>query len=200
MASARSETLTGSPRLAKQQGGYGARYNYCVITCPKCRKLLPVWQETCQFCGEIIPEQVRREAADRSDPARSQPVGAAPDKRVILAYYVIAIVWAAMGLLGVVRNVITDDAGLLALPFVIINLIQVVLGIGLLLRIEFIRVVVNFIAGVNLLLTAAFLIIFMPVRLVIPWGWVSVIYDLFTIAVCGLVIFLIAETDQVGFR
>lgn len=173
-----------------------------MIACPRCGKSIPGWQETCQFCGLILPEELRRWAESLSDEPYYKPVSQGPDPWVPVAYKVVATLWAIQGLVGVGWNLMASmgGAGFFASIAIMMGAVQMILGIGLLLHIEAIRGIVNFVAGINLMLTAAFLVIFLPLTLLMPFGWLRVISDLFTIALCAFVIFLIGETDRVGFR
>jgi hypothetical protein len=161
-----------------------------MITCPKCQSTLPDWATTCQFCGTDVAKVAR------PAPVKTQKkvYGYGPAPWVWVAYYLIGGWWVLSGGFHVFQAAIHPS--IVSIITCIFAGFQVLLGIGLILRIEAFRAVVHFFAWVWIALRALDtlfgfgMIFFSPLI-----GILMVLWGLFDIVVAGLLIYLIGETD-----
>jgi hypothetical protein len=167
-----------------------------MITCPGCQKTLPDWSKNCQFCGADTAKVSRPEPVKKPQYVSSLD---AP-KWVWWAYYGIGAYWMIGGFISVLEGFglpkldFSEVSNIVAL---VMGGVNVLIGLGILLRIEFIRGIVNVICFMNILsgLLGAWGS-FLGIGL---FGFVSVLFmllNLFDVATGGLMIFLLGETDK----
>lgn len=173
-----------------------------MIQCPKCSSSLPDWAQTCQFCGTDTKAVARPKPAPGK--ARSAPVG--QPAWVWPAYYIVSGYFVVSGLVEVVRalvmmNAKTNNAeGAMVAQYSVIGLvvgvITVIIGAGLLAKVEFIRGIVNFFCYLKILggLCGIGGSLFAGL-FVGPAALFALLMSVFDIATAVLMIFLIAETD-----
>lgn len=173
-----------------------------MISCPKCKASLPDWATSCQFCQ-----------ADTSKVSRPVEVAKPKYKRELAswiwpAYYIIAILWIVSGVGGILEalNVgpfattiklqdvkIEPGVNLLGLIF---SGVSAIIGLGLLVKIEIIRGVVNvvcFLQIVNGLLGLWAGI--MASAFLGPIGLFITIMNIVDIVTGALMIYILGETD-----
>ncbi|NLH99565.1 MAG: zinc ribbon domain-containing protein [Chthonomonadales bacterium] len=156
--------------------------------CPGCNATLPDGAQRCQFCGRTLgPPSVRlgpRPAGRSADTMPGAPAWVKP------VYNLIAIYWVLNGAWGILSDTALagkDGPNLVGAAF---GALGALIGLGLLLRIEAVRGVVNFVCALQILfglldVLSAFLL-----------GWVlGLILAIVQIATAGLMIFLIGETE-----
>ncbi|MBM3494480.1 MAG: hypothetical protein FJX72_09210 [Armatimonadetes bacterium] len=162
-----------------------------MVKCPGCSATLPDGAQVCQFCGRALgPPSVRLGRAPVGKPADVMPGAPAWVKPV---YNLIAGYWILNGAWGVLSD--TALAGKDGPNFVgaAFGALGALIGLGLLLRIDRIRGVVNFVCALQILfgildVISAFLI-----------GWPLMMFlAMFQVFTAGLMIFLIGETDTHG--
>ncbi len=163
--------------------------------CPNCRNTVPAGLATCQFCGAslaaIAPAKGSVWHADAVDQPYRRPTW------VPLAYNLVAGYIAVSGLVQLVTGGVHVAKGnWVGYIELVMGGIALVLGVGLLLRIEFIRGVVNFVCGINLLLGVFGLLAMIP--LVMLFGWIGLLLafmKVFDLACNAGMIYLVGETD-----
>jgi hypothetical protein len=120
-----------------------------MINCTKCSASLPDWAKTCQFCGTDVS------SVARPAPVQKQSRGRQPEQWVMGAYFGLAALYMIDGLYHVIlaladlKHFSSDVSLLIGLIF---GVATFVIGLGLILRIEFIRGIVNFFCGIQILL------------------------------------------------
>jgi ribosomal protein L40E len=171
-----------------------------MIKCPRCNATLPAWAQSCQFCQADVSGVARPVAAKKDESRYYQ----AP-KWVWIAYYVIAAFWILNG----VRDILWGldvfgrqgeggffesgiSVGMLAVGFV-----TALVGLGLILKIELARGIVNVIAGLRILFGALSLFMTIPLIFIVGiFGFLAAIWTLIDIVLAVLIIYIIGETDS----
>lgn len=156
--------------------------------CPSCGATLPQVAVSCQFCGARLggPPPVRRPIDTRP---RADVFAPGVPRWAIVAYHLIAAYWVLKGIWSVVEFFLLKPEGaeFVALPFAFI---PIIIGGGLLLRIEAIRGLVNVMAGIQLITGGLGAVVAFfagqPLALVL---------SLLQIATAALMIYVIGETD-----
>lgn len=160
-----------------------------MIKCPRCNATLPAANRVCQFCGADVSAVSRPAAPQKKVQGYKAP------QWVQGAYYSIAIYWILDGLFQVLSG-----TGVLgghhSSVDVIIGAVSAVMGLGLVLRLEIIRGIVNFFCGLQIIfglfgLAGAVLGTLFAGML----GFVMVVLQVLQIATAGFMIYLIGETD-----
>ncbi len=170
-----------------------------MVTCPNCRTQLPDWVQKCHSCNFDVS------AAARVAPAKTprQTPNYANKSLVWTLYYIFSVLWIFDGVrvvlatLGIAKQLGAGSAfaswGILGAIFGGIN---VLIGLGLILKVEFIRGVANFLCGINLIfaiLGVVQTIIISPV--LGPVGIIAIIGSILVCALYGAQIWVIGETD-----
>lgn len=174
-----------------------------MITCPKCAQSLPDWSQVCQFCQSDLKNVPRPKPAPGQNSSRPLMQAAAwiwPAYYIISVYYVISGLMDVLG--GVVmmtqhkNNVLGEQLGFFGYIAMIIGAITIVIGLGLLLRVEIVRGIVNVFCWIAIL-SGAFGLLgsVMSGGFFTAWGIVGIVKNVFSIATSGLMIYLIGETD-----
>jgi len=168
-----------------------------MINCPKCNASLPDWAQKCQFCGTDTTK-VARPVVDRTKrkiAAFETPVW------VNVAYYSIAGWFILSALISAAANVISinaaksDSSGgdYIGLVFCVI---QILIALGLILKINIVRGIVNFFCALQIIKGILFGLGAFPLMMISPVaGILWLLYQLFDIATAAFMIYLIGETD-----
>ena len=131
------------------------------ITCPGCQNAVPIGLANCQFCGtslaainKTIP---KAKWNDTYDPHKVSYSGGRPGW-VWPLYYGICGWFILSGLMDIPQGLgmfakKPDEAGINLFVLIFAG-IDILLGIGLLFKVEFIRGIVNFVCGIGLILGA----------------------------------------------
>ncbi|MEA2552076.1 MAG: hypothetical protein QOJ65_252 [Fimbriimonadaceae bacterium] len=169
------------------------------IQCPKCHRSLPPAATNCHFCGADLAAVPRPKAVAKKKKG--------PEQWVMTLYYVVACFWIVDGgwslTSGMMRLLRPSDSALRGMEFVsifgmAIGAFSALLGLGLLLKWNWARGVVNIFCwlriaqGVLSLPSLATIGIFLGTGMMI----FSIIFTVFGIAVAGLQIWLISETED----
>jgi len=174
-----------------------------VISCPKCKSSLPDWVQQCQFCGADTTK-VARPVIQKTKPkiaAFETPLW------VNIAYYSIAgwfilsaLVSAATTVIAINsssnRNSILGEPTAFSYVGLVFCVIQVLIGLGLILKIEIVRAIVNFFCAIQILMSILGGLAAFPMMVLSPLaGILYLLYQIFNIATAGFMIYLIGETD-----
>lgn len=120
-----------------------------------------------------------------------------PPKYIWTLYYLLCAFWIIDGLVDVARTVLASKGEISGFGVVeiVFGVVTILVGIGLLLKNEFARRVVNTIAAINLLLAVLGLIGSLLSILVLgPFGLLYVIWNLVTIVIFGGMVWIIGVT------
>jgi len=157
-----------------------------MIKCPGCGKTLPDGNKNCQFCGADVSAVPRPVVAQKP---RSYQAPGAP-KWVSPAYYVVSGYYVLAGLVFVLT-------GLKSYGSIIFGVIDILFGIGLLLKIDLVRGIANILCWIQIALGAfGVLNTLALVALFGPYALVLVLMNVVQIAAAGFMIYLISETDE----
>lgn len=187
------------PSMSQAGAGY--------LKCPKCQASLPDWSKSCQFCGADVSKLAR---PVRTDEKKHYKEFDTP-QWIWICYYIIAGWWVLGGRYDVGNSFYIFGKPLELLKLekefhttagpsivgVISGTITALFGLGLMLRIEIIRGIVNFVAGLKLafgLLGLAGSLI--GTGLFGAMALIGVLFNLFDIITSGMLLWLIGETDM----
>lgn len=165
-----------------------------MVKCPKCQATLPDGAYVCQFCqtsfgtAPRVPGRPAIGAAGKSSIAAPGAPG-----WVVPFYYLIAAWWVVDGAQLAYQSL---SGGLVATLGLVIGVVSALVGLGLLLRIEAARGIVNVLCFLQILdgLLALVFLLFSGIGGL--WGAVSLIFTFIRIGFAGLMIYLIGETDS----
>ena len=172
--------------------------------CPGCNATLPDMAAQCQFCGATIAptgppsrQPTGRAYTRPGKPPPSQGYGRGEYAWAWKAYYAIAVWWILSGGWQFVRPIVLPGEKSGSITFSsIIGLITAAVGIGLLLKVDFVRGVVNVISFLQILDGAFGLIIGLFLTGIFGWaGAFGMILSALQIALGAFMIFLIGETE-----
>lgn len=177
------------------------------LKCPQCQASLPDWSKSCQFCGADTSRLARpvREETKKHYATFDTP------KWIWACYYLIAAWWILGGVFDVLNGFyvfgkplellkLEKEFNITASPMVIdiiTGTVTACFGIGLAVKLEMIRGIVNVIAGLKLarsLLGLAGTLLGMTFSGVL--GIPFMLMHLFNIITSGMLIWLIGETDM----
>lgn len=177
-----------------------------MINCPKCNQSLPDWSQSCQFCGTDVKTVARPAPVQK----KVSQVFITP-QWVWVAYYAIALWWILGGAYDVMDAMylfgkplallkLEREVGVVSGPNIVgivAGAVTCLFGIGLALKIELIRGIVNFFAGLKLLFALLGLAgSLLGMSFSGALGLVFVIMNIIDIVTSGALIFLIGETDM----
>lgn len=178
-----------------------------MISCPSCQSTLPDWAQKCQFCGADVARVARPVQA----PKQKQAYGYAAPRWVWAVYYLIAAYWALGGLYDVFKgaaglahppksdHLFGMDPSLDFTIMVIAGIVYLVIGLGLVFRVEFIRGIVSFFSWLKIIFGAFSLLGAFPLLALFPLvGIIAVTLAILDIVSAGLMIYLIGETESQG--
>lgn len=181
-----------------------------MITCTGCHNTLPDWAQKCQFCGADVTKVSRPAAAPNQ---KSQPLMKAASW-IWPAYYVLACYWIVSGLGGAFdtyhtavtpvtvklfgqTDTYTPGFGFWAILGFVISGFTLLVGLGLLARVELARGVANFLAAVKILRGILGLASALMTSLVIGgWGILLSLLFAFDVVAGAMTIYLIGETER----
>jgi ribosomal protein L40E len=171
--------------------------------CPKCNATLPEWAKTCQFCQADV-SKAPRPLAPKSE--RPRIAAFETPKWIWTWYYIMSgylIFSGAYGIFMAIRGTqqVFDGEAVgfsmftyIAIAFAALN---IVLGLGLMLKVELARGIVNFVLGINIIFGILGLIGSLgSIMLFGAFGLIGVIVQIIQIAANAFMIFLIGETDK----
>lgn len=164
--------------------------------CPKCQATLPDGAGACQFCGTSLsaaPPPVRmpgRAIGRTPSPTYGQP------KWIWPAYYAIAGWWILDGVRVIALSVGIGEGGF-GIFDMVLGAVTALVGVGLILRVDLARGIVNILCFLQILDGALSLIIGLFLTAALGfWGAIGMIFSAIRIAVAVLMIFLIGETES----
>jgi hypothetical protein len=139
----------------------------------------------CQFCG-----------ADTAKVERPKEVkvnkGYVAPKSIWIWYTVICVYWAVTGAITLFAG-IKDQASLLA----IFGGLDLIIGLGMLMRLNIFRGIAHFLCWVNLLGGLCFIVGgLLGTMFFGPYAFISILYGIVDVVVAGLMIYVIAETES----
>ncbi|MFI5386030.1 MAG: hypothetical protein ACHQ50_07905 [Fimbriimonadales bacterium] len=172
-----------------------------MITCPKCNATLPDWAQKCQFCQADV------RAVVRPKPVVQQKRGYIPMHTWVWpCYYAMCAFFVLEGGAGILQTILSSHAkfsgqevGLGAFSFVemAIDGFTALLGIGLALRIELARGIVNFFCGLRIFFGILGLFGSLMGTLIFgALGLLFVILNIVNIVTAAFMIYLIGETEK----
>jgi len=167
-----------------------------MIQCPKCNQGLPDWSQHCQFCGADVKAVQRPVAAPKKQYAAFQV-----PQWVWTMYYVIAGWWLIGGIFQLLNGIFAfgapPDEAEMNILMVIGGGISALMGLGLILKIEIIRGIVNFFSGLKLLFGIISLLgALASMSLFGVFGLPFVLMSIIDIVTAAMMIYLIGETDK----
>ena len=172
------------------------------IQCPQCRQTLPLTAMRCQFCGantSNVPRPVQEVKVHQRGSSSHQNM-----TLVWSLYYFFACLWIVDGArvmlpsLGLATKSLATGSPFASWGILgaVIGLINVLMGIGLLLKLELARKVANFLCGINLIFALFGLLgAFLMSGAMGVAGLLGVLLSIFTIALYGAQIWVIGETE-----
>lgn len=171
--------------------------NLPTITCPGCKQILMGGVQKCQFCGADVSKIAVPKV---SAPQRAKIAAFETPKWVWVCYYLLAGWWTLSALVSMVLSISrysnTDLAAML--PFVLFfDVLGLILGVGLFLKIKLIRKAMNWIAGFKILGGIRSLLYGGLYTAVSPQlGMFITISGILNILLGGFTIYLLAETSD----
>ncbi len=170
-----------------------------MITCPNCKNTLPDWATTCQFCQTNVQNVPRPRGAGPTDPDDVRPHGGKlPDKTIWSIYYSICALWILTGAANIwdaFRTGSSSGPNFIGYLFLAFGVFQALIGIGLFLRVEAIRGLVNVVSFLlilrGLFSLANSLLLMMALG---AWGLILVVMSLVMIIVGGATMWILSET------
>lgn len=177
------------------------------LKCPKCGASLPDWAKQCQFCQTDVSKLARPVQQD----TKKHYAAFETPKWVWACYYFIAAWWILGGAYDVLDSMYVFGKPLELLKLekefqmqvgpnvvgAIAGAITLIFGLGLALKIELIRGIVNFVAGLKLIfgllgLAGSLMGMTFAGFLSLPF----VIFELVNVITAGMLLWLIGETDM----
>jgi hypothetical protein len=178
-------------------------YNGSVISCPKCNATLPDWAQTCQFCQTDV-RSIARPKPVTTEPRRIQAF--VTPQWIWGAYYGLCVLFILEGGYDIAQPFIASHQkfmgqemgmGFFSYISIAFGAFTALLGIGLLLRAELARGIVNVVCGIRILLGLLGLFGSLGGTLIFgAFGLLMVVMNIVDIATAGFMIFLIGETDK----
>lgn len=174
-----------------------------MINCPKCQATLPDWAQTCQFCQTDVKSVPRPKAP--LAPKASLTTSSAPSW-VPGAYYALCAFFILEGSFNIFQAIMStkekfmgETIGWTAGTYIsiVFGAFTALLGLGLLLRVELARGIVNFFCGLRILFGLAGLLGGLGGTLLFgPLGLIVVVMNIVDIVTAAFMIYLIGETDK----
>jgi hypothetical protein len=159
-----------------------------MVKCPGCGATLPDGAQQCQFCGRTLaPPSVRLGRTQKAAKSASMP---GTPGWVMPVYNLIAAYWVLNGTWGVITDTVLAGKNGPDLFGAAISALGALIGLGLLLRIEAVRGLVNIVCALQILF--GILDVFTAFVLGVPLMMILAIVQIVT---AGVMIFLIGETD-----
>ena len=172
-----------------------------MIACPKCNASLPDWTQTCQFCQTDVKSVARPKIV------AVQKKGYTPMHAWVWpAYYAMCAFFIIEGAGGILETIISShqkflgqEMGLGAFSFISMAFdgFTILLGVGLALRVELIRRIVNFFCGLRIFFGLLGLAGSLLGSLIAgPMALIFIFLNVVNIVTAGFMIYLIGETDR----
>ena len=173
------------------------------MTCPTCQKQVISGVPTCQFCGSdlrgMAPAQAKRSIFIDSDSYDVVHTGGKPGW-VVPAYYIVCGYFVLTGVLRAIltlsnHRLMTEGGPLIYVSFAF-DALSILFGLGLMLKIEVIRGIVNFVCGISLIFGLFGLL--GSLGSVLTLGGLGVLFliqNVLDICTNGFMMYLIGETD-----
>lgn len=184
-----------------------------MIQCPKCSNSLPDWAQVCQFCSADLKGVARPVPTASAGPQSRPYTGPAkwiwPTYYAISGYYILdglrMILIAVLRITSIHKAAATGSSAvvmagdtLTSFQYVdiVVGAITIFIGIGLILRLEFVRGIVNFFCFINIVLGVLRLGSTILIgSLLGPIVLLLLFLNVLSIASSALMIYLIGETD-----
>jgi hypothetical protein len=162
-----------------------------VIKCPKCSATLPDGAGYCQFCqATFLPTQPVRSVEERELEIAPQPQWVWP------AYYAVAGWWIADGLINIIYELVKSSASGPSPLSLLMNGVSALIGLGLLLKVELVRKIINVFCFINIVFGILGLIPIIFSRMTTGiFGLFVLLTQVIGIASSVLMIYLLGETD-----
>ena len=166
-----------------------------MINCPKCNATLPDWAAKCQFCGNTFTPAPKRASANDEQETPGQSLNL---KWVWPAYYGIAGWWIVSGLYDVISALTSRHPGsLFSTISIVFAVITLLVGVGLIARVELARGIVNVLCFLQILDGAFGMLGGFVFSFAIPVvGMIAMIMSLLKIALALAMVFVIGETES----
>lgn len=173
------------------------------MTCPTCNRQVIAGVPTCQFCGSdlrgMAPTQAKRSIFVDSDSYEPVHSGGKPGW-VVPAYYIVSSYFIISGLLAILLTVTNKkemaDPGVFTWVSLAFSAMSVLLGLGLIAKIEIIRGIVNFVCGISLVFGIIGLLgSFGGILAFGLLGVVGLLRNVLDICMNAFMMYLIGETD-----
>ena len=180
-----------------------------MISCPKCQSALPDWAQSCQFCGTDTGKVARPVVEQKKS---NYAYGTAA--WVWWAYYAIAGWFVLSGLINLARGIIgfiqfnrdtadnpyVQSFGVFFYFGMAISAAAIVVGMGLILKSDFIRGIANYYCAFMLLFGALDVLSYIGISAIIgPVAYVWMARSALDVVCGGMMIYLILETNDSYF-
>jgi len=169
-----------------------------MIQCPNCKQSVPDWVQRCQFCQTELTNVARPIATKK--PALVQAAA-----WIYPTYYTIAGYFVLSGALEIIQTLYAANAhkgvemhgmGPIQVVMIIIGAITSMIGLGLILKVEIVRGIVNIFCWLRIATSVLGLPAAVGLALILgPIGIVALVMSIFDIITGGLMIYLLGETD-----
>ncbi|MBS1724987.1 MAG: hypothetical protein JSS66_18765 [Armatimonadetes bacterium] len=160
-----------------------------MITCPNCKNSLPDWATSCQFCNADVRGIPRPKGSD--DVPRHG--GKLPDKTLWTIYYVLCAFWIVNGGANLILALTSKQPNYISLAF---GVFQLLVGLGLVLKLEIVRGIVNVLSFLSILQGLLGLIgSLMSILAFGALGLIFVLVNIITIVIAGATVWIIGETQ-----
>jgi hypothetical protein len=170
-----------------------------MIQCPSCKATLPDGAGHCQFCGATFAATPPSRRTDSDDPDLG---GGDSPSWVWPAYYGISIWWILSGVWGIIQELMSKNPGSFwSIVSMGISAVTALVGLGLILRVEQARGIVNVLCFLQILngvfgLLGGFVMSFAPIIGI--FGAIAMIVSALDIVFAILMIFVIGETESLA--
>ena len=175
------------------------------ITCPGCQRKLPAGARSCHFCGVDVSKVARA-----AGPAKKVYQEYETPKWIVSLYWALCAWWCLGGVLQIVevyRDYLSRQSstsifveksfGAYDAIGIAFGAVGILVGLGLALKVKFIRKYVNFICGLNILFGLLSLAgSLASILLVGALGVIFVISNIVDIIVAAATIWLLSETSN----
>ena len=163
-----------------------------MIQCPGCSNTLQDHAVRCQFCGADVSKVPRPPAAKKAVSTYG-----APAKWIWPTYYTVSGYWALSGAFDVVRALgLLSGAKEVDSFMVVIGAVLMLIGVGLILRVELIRGIINVVCWLKIAVGIVGAILSLGIMALFgAIGILFLVLNLLDIATGGFMIYLVGETD-----
>ena len=167
-----------------------------MVSCPRCRATLPDGAAHCQFCGVAFGPAPRAQGTPAVPAGVRGGANPGAPAWVWPAYLAVALWWVLNGVWTVVEFATSAGGGFVSGVGMLIGVLCAVVGLGLLLRVEAARGVVNVLCFLKIIFGAiGFFFAFASIGFTGAMGAVAMLVSAFDIAFAGFMMYLIGETE-----